>query len=132
MIEKLFTWWNGATIGALFDIRRRSRFVGEDDYGNRYYEDRASSLGSKTYHRRYVIYRGEAEASKVPAEWHGWLHHTFDEPPTEAPLARRAWEKDHKPNLTGTIFATRPKGSIARGRARQENDADYEAWTPDA
>ena len=130
MLAKIFTWWNETTIGALFDIKRRSRFVGEDDYGNRYFEDRKASRGA--LHRRYVIYRGLAEPSKVPAEWHGWLHHTLSEPPTEAPLARKAWENDHKPNMTGTIFATRPKGSLSGGGDRQKSDADYEAWTPDA
>ena len=64
--------------------------------------------------RRWVIYRGYAEASKVPAEWHGWLHHTFDEPPTIEPLKRRSWEKDYVPNLTGTTEAWRPTGSLAR------------------
>ena len=33
--------------------------------------------------RRWVIYNGYAEASKVPPDWHGWLHYTFDEPPTD-------------------------------------------------
>jgi len=129
---KLFTWWNASTIGAIFDIRRRSALVGEDAYGNRYYEDRHSSLGDKDFHRRYVIYRGLAEPSKVPAEWHGWLHHTHDAPPTEVPLKRRAWETDHKPNMTGTLWAGKPKGAISAGRERQQSDSDYEAWTPDA
>ncbi len=132
MIEKLFTWWNGATLGALFDIRRRSRFVGEDSYGNKYYEDTATSMGSKRYQRRYVIYRGLAEPSKVPPEWHGWLHHTFDAPPTESPLPRKPFELEHKPNMTGTIYAGRPKGSLKAKGERQETYADYEAWSPDA
>jgi len=76
MFMKLFTWWKGSTLGALFDIKRRASFVGEDDYGNRYFEDRRTSLGDRNYHRRYVIYNGLAEPSKVPADWHGWLHHT--------------------------------------------------------
>ncbi|MEM0984803.1 MAG: NADH:ubiquinone oxidoreductase subunit NDUFA12 [Pseudomonadota bacterium] len=132
MIEKLFTWWNGATLGTLFDINRRSSFVGEDTYGNKYYEDRKPSMGAKNYRRRYVVYSGLAEPSKVPADWHGWLHHTFDAPPTEAPLPRKAFELDHKPNMTGTVFATKPKGSLSEKGKRQETYADYEAWTPDA
>lgn len=132
MIDKLFTWWNGATLGALLDIRRRSAFVGEDDFGNRYFEDRKASLGDKDFYRRYVVYKGLAEPSKVPAEWHGWLHHTLDLPPTEAPLARQSWEKDHKPNLTGTIFATKPKGAMSTGAKRQDTYSDYDSWTPDA
>lgn len=127
---KLFTWWNGVTLGGLFDIRRRSAFVGSDEYGNKYYEDRKVSIERRK--RRYVVYKGLAEPSKVPADWHGWLHHTLDVPPTEAPLSRRAWETDHKPNMTGTLFAYRPKGSLSESGKRQASDADYEAWTPDA
>lgn len=132
MLGKLFTWWNGATLGALFDIRRRARFVGEDEFGNRYFEDRRPSMGESDYFRRYVIYKGLAEPSKVPPDWHGWLHHTFDAPPTEAPLKRQIWEKPHQPNFTGTLKAYRPKGAISSGGKRQESDSDYEAWTPDA
>ena len=80
MLKSIFTWWNGATIGARFDIGRRASYVGADDTGNKYYEERKASLEGRK--RRYVIYNGYAEPSKVPAEWHGWLHHTFDKPPT--------------------------------------------------
>jgi NADH:ubiquinone oxidoreductase subunit len=127
---KLFTWWNGVTLGGLFDIKRRSDYVGTDDYGNKYYEDRKVSIERRN--RRYVVYKGLAEPSKVPAEWHGWLHYTLDEPPTQKPLDRRAWETDHKPNMTGTLFAYRPKGALSEGGTRRKSDADYEAWTPDA
>lgn len=130
MVKRLFTWWNGSTIGALFDIKRRSEFIGEDDYGNKYYQDRKASLEGR--HRRYVVYKGLAEPSKVPAEWHGWLHHTFREPPTVAALKRRDWETDHKPNMTGTLFADLPKGSLKAKGANAEASRDYEAWSPDA
>ncbi|MEM8617819.1 MAG: NADH:ubiquinone oxidoreductase subunit NDUFA12 [Pseudomonadota bacterium] len=127
---KLFTWWNGISPGGWFDVKRRSTLVGTDDYGNRYFEDRKPSVEGRK--RRYVIYKGLAEPSKVPAEWHGWLHHTLDTPPSEAPLKRRAWETDHKPNMTGTMFAYRPKGSLKEDGERAESVNDYEAWTPDA
>lgn len=133
VFAKLFTWWNGSTLGALFDIKRRSHFVGEDEFGNRYFEDRKSSLGTDNYHRRYVLYKGLAEPSKVPPDWHGWLHHVVDTPPTEVPLKRQAWELEHKPNLTGTVYASKPKGAITGGAEhRQDTYSDYESWTPDA
>jgi NADH:ubiquinone oxidoreductase subunit len=130
MFKALFTWWNGATIGARFDIGRRSGLVGKDEQGNRYYEERKVSPDG--HKRRYVIYNGYADGSRVPPDWHGWMHHTFDKPPTEAPLARKSWEKPHRANLTGTIGAYRPKGSLAEGGDRAKSSGDYEAWTPDA
>lgn len=129
MLKRIFTWWNGATIGALFDINRRGAFVGEDEFGNRYYEERRPSLDGRK--RRYVVYNGYAEASRVPSDWHGWMHHTIDEPPTVAPLPKKAWEKPHQPNLTGTVGAYRPKGSLARGGVRAKAVSDYEAWKPE-
>lgn len=130
MLKRIFTWWNGATLGALYDIGRRGRFVGEDAQGNRYYEDRRVSLEGRK--RRYVIYKGLAEASRVPADWHAWIHHTVAEPPTEAPLKRQPWELPHLPNQTGTVRAYRPRGSLARGGVRARSTADYEAWSPDS
>ena len=130
MLEKIFTWWSGHTLGAVFDVKRRSNFVGEDDFGNRYFEDRKKSYEGR--YRRYVLYKGLAEPSKVPPDWHGWLHYTFEEPPTLAPLARKPYEADHQPNLTGTHYAYRPKGSLASTEARSRSDNDYESWTPDA
>lgn len=130
MLLKLFTWWNGHTLGAAYDIKRRSDHVGTDEHGNKYYEERKISREDKK--RRYVMYNGLAEPSKVPPDWHGWLHHTFDEPPTEAPLKRQSWETDHSPNMTGTPHATKPKGSMSGDRKRQSAMSDYEAWNPDA
>jgi NADH:ubiquinone oxidoreductase subunit len=128
-LKRLFIWWNGATLGALFDIKRRGVLVGEDEQGNRYFEDRKPSTEGRK--RRWVIYSGLAEASRVTADWHGWMHYTFDEPPTTAPLKRQKWELPHVPNLTGTVKAYRPKGSMAQGGNRAKATADYEAWKPE-
>ena len=131
MLKAIFTWWNGATIGAGFHIHRRGVLVGKDEMGNQYFEAKDTKDSYDGRKRRWVIFKGYSEASKVPAEWHGWLHHTFDEPPTVEPLKRQAWEKDHLPNLTGTVHAWRPQGSIARGGERQKASGDYEAWRPE-
>ncbi len=131
LLNAIFTWWNGATIGARFQIGRGSAFVGEDEFGNRYFEtvDRKRDFDGRN--RRFVIYNGYADASRVTPDWHGWLHHTFDEPPSRAPLPRRAWEKPPLPNLTGTVWAWRPQGAIARGGDRSKTTGDYAPWIPD-
>lgn len=129
MLKRIFTWWNGATLGALWDIKRRGVLVGEDETGNRYYEERRA--GADGVRRRWVIYNGLAEGSRVGPDWHGWMHHTLDKPPTEAPLLRKPWEKDHQPNLTGTVRAYRPKGSLAKGGVRAPATSDYQPWKPE-
>lgn len=133
LLAKIFTWWNGATAGAVFTLwRSNAEKIGQDEFGNTYYRERKAFSGADGKQRRWVIYKGYADASRVPADWHGWLHHTFDEPPTTAPLPRRAWELDHQPNMTGTSKAYRPGGSLWAGpsRQRQKTVGDYEAWTP--
>jgi NADH:ubiquinone oxidoreductase subunit len=130
LLDKIFTWWNGATIGTLFTVKRRGSQVGTDGFGNRYFESR----DHKSYdgrRRRWVLYKGYADASKVPAEWFGWLHYSVDEVPTTENTVQRAWIKPHMPNLTGTPFAWRPRGSIARGGQRASASGDYQAWKPD-
>ncbi len=131
MFTKIFTWWNGATLGTLFTIAKNGVFVGADADGNRYYEAKNTKLSYDGRKRRWVTYNGYAEASKVSPDWHGWLHYTFDEPPTVEPLLRRKWEKEHLPNLSGTPYAYRPQGSLARTGERPPATGDYEAWTPE-
>ena len=129
LLKQIFTWWNGQTIGTRFHTWRFGTRVGQDELGNVYYQGGAKDSEGRT--RRWVIYNGYAEASKVPPEWHGWLHYTLDEPPTVEPLPRRAWEKDHLPNLSGTPMAWKPQGSLANEGKRPAATGDYEAWTPE-
>ena len=75
------------------------------------------------------IFNGEVEASRVSAEWHGWLHRTWDEPPTKNPLPKKSWEIDHKPNLTGSLASYKPAGSLKRREIKERRD--YEAWSPE-
>ena len=121
-LKRLLTWWNSQTIGTQLFTARKGRKVGEDDQGNTYYQTADGK-------RRWVIFKGEMEASRVPPDWHGWLHHTYDKPPTEAPLKHKPWEKPHQENLTGTPLAYAPAGSIRR--AAPAPRADYEAWSPE-
>lgn len=121
---EFFTWWNGQTLGTRFFTWRKGEFVGEDELGNKYYRER----GGK---RRWVIYNGEAEASRSTSDWHGWLHYRVDTPPTKEPYAARPWQAPYQPNPTGTPAAYHPPGSLAVPRPREEGSGDYEAWRPE-
>lgn len=111
---KLFTWLRG-------------RVVGTDGVGNVYYTEKPRGALRP---RRWVVYKGAPEASSVPAEWHSWLHYTTDEP---LPMqGRRAWQKPHVPNVTGTAASYRPAGHDYNGGQRARSTGDYESWTPGA
>jgi len=116
------TWWHGGTLNTQFYTWRKGVRVGEDNEGNIFYRNADDT-------RRWVMFNGEAEASRVSPDWHGWLHHTYREPPTDRPLPRKAWEKPHQENLTGTALAYAPAGSIRR--AEPAKRSDYEAWSPE-
>jgi len=122
---QFFTWWNGQTLGTRFYTWRKGEQVGSDEFGNRYYRTRGKPGSAE---RRWVIYNGLAEPSKIPPGWHGWMHHRTAEPP--AAYAIREWEKPHQQNLTGSPAAYRPPGSILRARPKTPGDADYEPWRP--
>lgn len=121
-LKRLVTWWNGQTLNTQIWTARHGQKVGEDEQGNVYYQTRDGK-------RRWVIYNGEAEASRVGPDWHGWLHFTWDQPPVKAPLPHKAWEKPHQENLTGTDAAYVPPGSIRR--ADPVARRDYDAWAPE-
>lgn len=112
---RLYTWRNG-------------ELVGEDEFGNRYYREK--KVASVRDAKRWVMYKGEPEASKVPPQWHRWLHKTTDEVPSGTP-SLRPWQKPHLPNLTGTELAYRPPGHALAGNRRDKATGDYEAWTPE-
>ena len=116
------TWWNSQTLGTQLYTWRKGEKIGEDDQGNVFYQTTGGA-------RRWVIFNGEAEASRVSPDWHGWLHHTWDEPPTESPLQHKTWEKPHQENLTGTASAYAPAGSLRKTAPIERTD--YEAWVPE-
>ena len=120
---RLYTWWKG-------------ELVGTDQFGNRYFREKGGKPlvkggGMPSRERRWVIYNGMAEASRVPPQWHGWLHHTADAPPRPGEGSHYPWQKEHLPNLSGTPLAYRPPGSVLRGGHRAKTTGDYEPWRPE-
>ena len=124
---QFFTWWNGQSLNTRFHTWRHGKEVGRDEQGNIYYEGGVDSEGRT---RRWVIYNGVSEASRIPPGWHGWIHHRVDTPPSREDYKPREWQKAHEPNLTGTPAAYRPPGSVLGHGERPRVTGDYDAWTP--
>jgi len=101
-----------------FLIKRSAKKIGTDEFGNCYYQNKSNG-------KRYVIYNGIAEASKIPAQWHGWMHYTTDIIPVQMNTNKLSWQKIHIPNLTGTKNAYSPKG-----KESNKTSSQYESWQP--
>ncbi|HEU5482444.1 MAG TPA: NADH:ubiquinone oxidoreductase subunit NDUFA12 [Sphingomicrobium sp.] len=123
--SKIFTWWNGATVGTALFTRFEGDEVGRDEFGNIYYREKGESG------KRWVIYAGDNDGSRVPPGWNMWLKGTIDELPDKALPPRRDFEKAAKPNLTGTMAAFRPDGSLGSGKIRPAATGDYQPWKPE-
>lgn len=93
--------------------------AGSDSYGNRYFIAKNG--------RRRVLYAGNAEASAVPPEWHGWLHYSAEGPASQPPYA---WQRRHEPNKTGTDGAYFPPGTPQSGTGPAAPEP-YSAWRPE-
>lgn len=100
-----------------FFIKISSQKVGTDEFGNQYFKNKKG--------KRFVIYNGISEPSKIPAKWHGWIHHSTDVAPVNFDSHKHSWEKIHLPNLTGTKIAYSPKNHTIK-------KSPYEAWKPNA
>jgi NADH:ubiquinone oxidoreductase subunit len=109
---QFFTWWNGQTLGTRFHTWRKGQFVGQDEFGNKYYRHVHSeaidpNVGTE---RRWVIYNGEADASKEPPVGAPGCATTGTYLRARKPTSRARGEKPYVPNMTGT--------------------GDYVPWTP--
>jgi NADH:ubiquinone oxidoreductase subunit len=125
----LLRWLQFNRLGTYLFTRRWGQAVGEDEFGNRYFRIRGADWRNE---RRWVVYREgvEPEGSLVPAGWNAWLHHNLEHAPSAAPLPEKRWEKEHLPNLTGSVLAYLPPGHERRGGVRDPATGDYEAWRP--
>ena len=114
-------------IGTLLQTRFCGEEVGHDVFGNRYYRERkAPPKGVRE--KRWVMFEGEPEASKIPPEWHIWLHYTADAPLPDS--ARKAWQIPSIENMTGTPEAWFPPA--LEGKNRPKATGDYQAWKPES
>jgi NADH:ubiquinone oxidoreductase subunit len=121
--KNLFTWWEGASTGTALFSWRNGRKAGEDPLGNVYFE----SAGG----RRWVIYAGSNDVSRVPPDWYAWITRQIDDVPDGSLPPPPKFLKPATPNLTGTAAAYRPSGALERGGRRAAASGDYQPWQPD-
>ena len=118
MIKQIFTWWNSQTFGTFLYTIFFGKFVGQDEFGNKYYKNKKGN--------RWVIYSGEINASKITSDWFSWMHHTTDIVPLDKKDKKYFWQKPHKDNKTGTKKAYRPNKITKNPKEFRK----YETWKP--
>ena len=98
--KKIFIWWNQETLGTKLKTIFFGKLVGSDSFGNKYYESKSG--------KRWIIYKDEIDASKIPNEWYSWIHFTQNKIENNHNLKKYDWQKPHQSNLTGTDNAYYP------------------------
>ena len=119
-IKQIFTWWNRQTLGTFLYTIFRGKFVGKDEFGNKYFQ---SSKG-----KRWIIYKTQVEATKIPPRWYSWIHFMTDKNPNENIEKQYSWQLSHTENLTGTDKAYKPKGILTSENL--EPNKKYDSWKP--
>lgn len=117
-----------SNVQMLLHTKLCGQFVGKDHLNNKYYKGKPRK--GTLRERRWVMYTGKPEASLVPPEWHGWLHHQTDRVPPPSNRLRKPWQQPHLPNQTGTDARYLPPGHTLKGGQRDEATGDYAAWQP--
>ena len=114
IFKEIFTWWNHQTFGTRINTILFGKLVGEDNFGNKYYQTKKG--------KRFIIYNGEVDASKIPNEWYSWMHFTPNKIENTHELNKFEWQKPHKPNRTGSNEAYSPKGNT------KATEKKYTTW----
>jgi NADH:ubiquinone oxidoreductase subunit len=83
------------------------QLVGEDNYGNKYFElKKKDSFGRK---KRVCLFRGRVEASKISPEWHLFMHYQKDSKEIPVNIKQYKWQRSYLPDLTLTSVKYLPK-----------------------
>ena len=114
LFKEIFTWWNRQTLGTRIYTLFTGKFVGNDVFGNKYYESKNG--------KRWVIYANTVDASKIPVEWYSWIHFTPNKVEKDHNLKKYDWQKPHQSNQTGT------KKSYHPNKNNNEIKKKYKSW----
>ena len=125
LLKFLFTWWNGNTVGTKLYTNLNGKKVGEDYFGNYFYESRDKK-------NRWCIYSYQSDASKISPEWNSWLRFVTNSRPIDKATTLE-WQKPFTGNLTGLEGAYKPPIVMAEDTNEDLNtyQSDYKAWKPE-
>tara|TARA_B100000886_G_scaffold328460_1_gene276871 strand:+ start:928 stop:1281 length:354 start_codon:yes stop_codon:yes gene_type:complete len=114
-LKIIFIWWKRQTFGTFLKTLFFGKYVGSDEYGNKYYQSKQKE--------RWVIYSNNIEATKITSDWYLWMHHTVDKIPDIKKNMKYSWQKKHLENQTGTTNSYKPVKI-----KKKEIKKKYESW----
>jgi len=124
MVDQHGGWWKAMIVFKRTDDLKAGKLVGEDQFGNKYYENNYYFKAAD----RWVIYNEkytyDYDGSMIPAEWFGWMHHKVDLPPTLKKPIHYDWMQPHTGagyNQSGTKEAYVPYSTVK---------PKIQAWVP--
>ena len=112
--KQIFVWWNQQTLGTRIQTILSGKLVGKDSFGNKYYQNKSGN--------RWVIYKDEIDASKIPNEWFSWIHFTKNKIENVHEFQKYDWQKPHQPNQTGTDNSYHPN------KYNEKKNKKYKSW----
>ena len=113
--KNIFIWWNHQTIGTMLYTFFYGKFIGKDEFENKYYQSKSG--------KRWVIYSNEVDSTTISNDWYSWIHFLSNKIPNKI-NNKYNWEKSRKKNLTGTNEAYRPK----KIKDNKKIKTKYETW----
>ncbi len=112
----IFTWWKKQTFGTFLKTLFYGKFVGKDEFGNKYYKSKKNE--------RWVIYFNNIEATTIDSKWYLWMHHTVDTIPEPKVEKKYLWQKNHLENQTGSKNSHKPVKINKKDLKKKK----YETW----
>ena len=77
-LKIVFTWWNRQTFGTFLKTLFFGKYVGSDEFGNKYYKSKKMSVGLFTLK---IL-----KPPRITSDWYLWMHHTIDKIPDKKDL----------------------------------------------
>ena len=112
--KQIFIWWNQQTFGTRIQTFFSGKFVGQDSFGNKYYENKSG--------KRWIIYKNEIDASKIPNDWYSWMHFIKNKIENSHELKKYEWQKPPLSNKTGTQYSYHPNNKY------NATNKKYKVW----
>ena len=112
-----------------FKIKGKSKLIGEDYFGTKYFEEPKDPTRRKSRGRYFIPTNEEDFEQEMPAEWEAWLRYRRTEPPTkeeiEANYKMIIMKRENAAKLDQEYSAMRDKTMLKARSEEQHSSASF-------